>query len=355
MNPHDYSYVDAVDFLTALGVKNISVSSGEVNFSCPLAGHTHGDHRPSARMNVESCLWMCHKCGERGTPTTFLVLLRGVNETVAKRVIEERYGGSLSAPIDDMVSEVERIMASPIPDSETRRAPGKEWLERFYVPWMDPSILARPWAKYMLEERGLDPRVLETWKIGYDQISDRVSIPVFDEHSNLVGFKGRSYNGRHPRYMILGDGPNRTPRYGFDTYRKSEHVFGLNRIGPGCSQIIVTEGEINTIAMYQKGWSNAVGVAGSEFSETQARLIAASCPTAIVFFDADDAGMKGTEKVITALEPYVSVYVVDDAPGDAAELTAEQILTTLATLQPSTLRRAKMLLSVDTMPPGVSE
>jgi DNA primase len=177
-----------------------------------------------------------------------------------------------------------------------------------------------------MEGRGFWPQTLDEWDIGYDWHSDRVTIPVHDRAGNLVGFKGRAWYEKHPKYLVIGDARDRTPRYHFQTYRKSEVVFGLNRCEPHPGRVIIVEGELNVLAMKQHGYSNVVAVAGAEFSPTQAKLIVESVDEeAIVFFDANRAGIDGTAKVAQALSPHMAVRAVMGAPGDAAELDENSV------------------------------
>jgi DNA primase len=276
-------------------------------------------------MNVENSLWICHGCGARGTPVDFLVKFYGHSDSEALRVLTERYGGAQRTAINGLVAEVQRILHPP-EVVDDRSVPDESWVAKFCqgIIWDDITAGRHsfPPGEYMLE-RGFAPEMLDLWQIGYDDISGRVTIPVRDVDGKLVGFKGRDWTGeRQPKYLIIGDGGNRESRYGFDTYRKSEHVFGLGTTRG--SDLIIVEGELNVIAMWQHGFTNAVGVAGSEFSTTQCRLITRYASTATVFFDADEAGYKGALKVVDMLAPLIPVRVASCSDGDAAEITTEQ-------------------------------
>src|SRR6202035_4433637 len=112
--------------------------------------------------------------------------------------------------------------------------------------------------------------------------------------------------------MILGD-YNNQKRYGFQPYQKSKYVFGLDiTYGNWDDNIVVVEGELNVIAMDQHGFYS-VGIAGSEFSQTQCDLMKECCDSIILFLDNDKAGEKGTKKVIEMLSPYMPIKVVQNA------------------------------------------
>jgi DNA primase len=333
----DLSYINAKDLLESTDIKNISESSGEISFSCPSADHFHGDTSPSARMNSRTTAFLCHSCGAKGNAITFLAWHKSIPETVARRLLEERYGGGvINAGVGDLESLVKKIMNPEIVEEEKRIPPNESWIETFKVDWRGE----RTTPIYYMTERGFDPSILNSWQIGYDIISERITIPIRDHEGKLVGFKGRAWRENTiPKYMILGDNRNQT-RYGFQPYQKSHYVFGLDRwmqnhevIEHG-SRAILVEGELNVIAMDQHGFSDGLGIAGSEFSEIQCNLIKSFYKKAILFLDNDKAGEKGTKKVIEMLSPYMPLNIVQNAPGDAVELDKKTVKDLINSAQP---------------------
>lgn len=277
-------------------------------------------------MNVRTTLWICHSaaCGLRGDAVTFLMTFHNLTEAEAVRVLSERYGGpEISIEVGGFMAEYERLTAQRTFEIEDRVAPDEVYLGSmyFYVDWHHLRS-DEPWNQYMLD-RGFTPETLVDWEIGYDEISDRITIPVRDENGRLVGFKGRAWYDRHPKYLIIGNTTGREPRYTFDTYCKSEVVFGLDRAQG--DRAVIVEGELNAIMLHQHGEHGAVSVAGSLFSAKQAELIIRRFSRAVVYFDGDDAGRSGTKTVVAALEPYMPVSIVVDPPDDAAALGAEAI------------------------------
>lgn len=357
----DLSYIDTIDLLKSTGIKNITVSGSEISFSCPSSDHLHGDSRPSARMNLETSAFVCNGCGWRGNAIHFLSKYKSIPETVARRLLEERYGGeSFGSPIDDLVSEVKNIMNDDIKIEEKRITPSESWIDKFKIDWWSPlkTNKVEPYQNYLVEERGFDPVWLEKWEIGYDKYSDRITIPIRDDYNNLVGFKGRTWKKDEPiKYLILGDKKknemtttlascDRPRHYGFDTYKKSDFVFGLKNYidsnwETNSAHICIVEGELNVISMDQKGFHNVVSIAGSEFSDTQCDLIRTYASSATIFFDDDKAGRRGTKKVVEELSPYMPLKVVQNAPGDAAELTGEEIDKLLSRAESALLLEAR--------------
>lgn len=315
-------WVDVSDLLTATGARNLTRSGDEFSFSCPSDNHAHGDASPSAGMNFRSSLWRCRNpaCGLRGNAADYLVALKGYTRSQALRVLQERYGGpEQSVEAGALLREVERIREQHECGEETRVVLTEdEYLDRFAVHWPDPPPRDLPDPMRYMLDRGFSPRTLNEFQVGYDDVSGRVTIPVHDERGQLVGIKGRAWwPDAVPRYISIGDAPGREPRYGFQTYQKSRYVFGLHRAASRTA--IICEGELNAMALHQMGHLGAVAVAGSEFSERQARLIASRFEHAVVYFDDDEAGYAGTQRVAEALHEWMPVFVVEGARGDAAD------------------------------------
>lgn len=323
----DLFYINCRDLLESTDIKNISESGGEISFSCPSADHFHGDTSPSARMNSRTTAFICHGCGKRGNAITFLAWHKSIPETVARRLLEERYGGgAISAGVGNLEDMVKKIMNPEVLEEEKRISPDDSWLDKFHVDWSIDNYTGLGNIMEYMFNRGFTAKTLNDWDIGFDVKSERITIPIRDHKGNLIGFKGRAWRENTiPRYMILGDNRNQN-RYGFQPYQKSHYVFGLDRYNEFIiKQAILVEGELNVIAMDQKGFHETLGIAGSEFSDKQCELVRSHCESLILFLDNDKAGSKGIRKVIEMLSPYMSLMVVQNAPGDAAELDTETV------------------------------
>jgi DNA primase len=315
-------WVDVSDLLIATGARNLTRSGDEFTFSCISDSHAHGDASPSAGMNARTTHWRCRSpaCGLRGNAADYLVALKGYTRSQAFRVLQERYGGpEQSVEAGALLREIERIRAEHERGEETRvMLTEDEYLDCFAVHWplgTSPDELPDPMA-YVVR-RGFSPEVLNSWLVGYDEVSGRITIPIHDEDGALVGIKGRAWwPDARPRYCAIGDVQGREPRYGFQTYQKARHVFGLHRAQ--AHSCVVVEGELNAVALAQMG-VDAVAVAGSEFSDRQARLIGSRFAEVVVYFDDDEAGYVGATKVVEALRDWMPVYVVEGAQGDAAD------------------------------------
>lgn len=335
----DLTKVDTKHFLEVMEVENLrEATKEEFNFSCPFPGHQHGDSSPSAYMNVQTTAWMCHGCKRNGNAITFLAEMETITLQKARHYLQRQYG--LGSPDPDEYSVKAELQRFFIRIENERRPVGTEFdvflpdevNDDFAIDWSRAAEADEipPELAYMLD-RGFDPIILEDWEIGYDDERERITIPIRNHDGALVGFKGRSWNNRKPKYLVMGG-----EKYDYPRYHKSRIVFGLDKaldhyrnlegdVFKAIPDLIVCEGELDVISLHEKGFQNSVCVAGSEFSDTQARLIRRYADAATIFFDSDEGGDSGIPLVIRALQPFMPVRIVPDHEGDPNEMTTEQI------------------------------
>jgi DNA primase len=310
----DLTNVDVLDFLEALGIRNITDGGDEIQYSCPFPVHGYGDSTPSAYMNTETTAFFCHSCKARGNAIHFLAMLEGISPLLAAQHIRNRYGDGFLEPTEGFQAELESLLQK----QTTKKLPSANQPIDYSM-----QLLSGEALEYM-RGRGFKDDTLESWQICYDQISNRIAIPVRDKDGVLIGFKGRAYLPNHnPKYLVLGDKEGRGTRYGFPTYDVANVVFGLDRVDHSIDSLILVEGELNVLALDQHGMRNAVAV-GSNFGDTKRDLILDRCDSVCLFLDDDPAGRVASKKIAEALSPYISVLDVGPHEGDPATLTAEE-------------------------------
>lgn len=330
--------IEVPDFLRRLGIRNVKEDGQEVHYSCPFPGHTNGDKNPSASMQQGTTIAHCFGCGWSGNAVSFIAELEGVSPLKATQWLREEYGDGFKTPDLGVLEEINTIlktygtgatqyveMGIPILDEEE--------IEKRSIDWNTCHLGKFRFDRYLLT-RGFLPETLLEYQVGWDEISQRFSIPVRDEIGNLIGFKGRALPGVEPRYLVLGG-----PEYGFEPYETARVVFGLDKaIKYGQSWfhtncLVVCEGELNSISYHQKVGMNSVGISGKFLSQHQAKLITKHCKCAILYFDEVEDAINAARK----LEPYISVKVVTEHDKDIADSTVKEIFTHLSEAMPSVL------------------
>lgn len=309
-------------------------TESEYIFACPFGNHSTDSAK--LYMNAETTAWICHKCNEKGNAIHFAKRLLDISMLETIRFLKARYSPAGIDPASrDMVAEVKAIRNQLEPEVSRNTILPHELVEQYEVDW---SAVAEadeiPASLAYMGERGFALETLDYWQIGYDSMTDRIVLPIFDEREQLVGFKGRAWRSDHqPKYLVMGDRRGRAARFGYPCYQKSLVLFGLHEAiyyietldKDQPAHLIVCEGELNAIALWQAGYRNAVAVNGSELSSRQERLLKQYADTVTIFFDSDDAGDTGTLQVANALSSVMPVKVVPDHEGDPASMSTEEI------------------------------
>jgi hypothetical protein len=337
--------VDAEDLLNLLGAENIrDVGADELGFSCLyVAGHANGDRNPSSHINRDSLLWRCKGCGRAGNllelvkiglpfGTTHPEALAWLREHFGETVRAPR-GGSLAADLEQRLAKIREVPSQPRLPNEADTI-GSEGI--FYMDWESEHD-----AAIYMRDRGFDPHVLADWGVGYDSWTQRVAIPVRDDHGTLVGFKGRAIVPTSVKYLLLGDTEGRELRYGhgygFDMHDHNTVLFGLDRAKrDNGGYLVVCEGELDAIACHAAGIIYAVATGTKSITTQQLWLMRAHADSLVLFYDSDDAGQnavwgfatddgKWVRGLVEKINPYFRLLVVEDHEGDAASMAPEQV------------------------------
>lgn len=149
------------------------------------------------------------------------------------------------------------------------------------------------WAR---ENIGLDWPTLNKYEWGWHPARDCYIYPVRDRYGVLVGF--RLYDPFHKdkpkkRWYLKDNGPNQNQLYGI----RQAHPEG---------PILLMEGETDTMAAWQDGYTNAIshtGGAGSWRTEWNWYIRGREV---YICYDSDDAGQRGAAKLASALKEVAS-------------------------------------------------
>ena len=140
-------------------------------------------------------------------------------------------------------------------------------------------------------EADLAKKSTKTEKVRYyDNFRNRVMVPIIDVRGRVVAFGGRVLDDSKPKYVNSSDTL---------VYKKSLGVFSLNNAkNSNNGQLMVVEGYMDVIALYQAGFTNAVAALGTAFTPEMAKLLSRYASEILLCFDNDEAGRKATERAI---------------------------------------------------------
>ena len=332
---------DVAEMLTLLGSRVSRADSRKVVASCPFEKWLHSggrDSHPSfAAISKTGGRWSyrCMGCGERGGSLTRLywrvVALGGRPPTRANTIAYapfEEPSRDVEVPVTALSYGVGgKLVARPKIKVEWR--PG-EAVGAEQVPI--PSIRGgRERESYLPSEdevsretsrdlpgaflaRGFSGATCREWEIGWDPYRRRVSIPCRDRAGNLLGITRRLvWHDPHVCYRCGAETDGRrcgrcnamlvkylhTP----GSWR-SRALFGVHKVEPG-APIVVTEGPLDAIGLWQSGVRSPVALFGASPSKGQIDMLvglARSGHAPIVCMgDGDDAGRRMNLEISEAL------------------------------------------------------
>lgn len=127
----------------------------------------------------------------------------------------------------------------------------------------------------------------------YDRFRGRLMFPIFDLRGNVIGFGGRVLDNSLPKYM---NSPETL------VYNKRKNLYALNfaKNSPE-KRIIVVEGYMDVISLYQFGIINTVASLGTALTESQGRILKKYAEEIIISYDADTAGQEATMRGLNLL------------------------------------------------------
>ena len=284
---------------------------------CPF----HDERSASFTVSPTKQFYHCFGCGAHGTAISFLMnydrleFLDAVDE-LAKRVGMEvpRDTQQRNATPDSVDQYAALEAASKFFQKQlTISDKARGYFDRRGV---DDAIRAQFGLGYapdgfsaLRDALGTDPRrmaLLE--RVGlfskndkghvYDKFRDRVMFPIHDRRGRTIAFGGRVLDPEHsPKYLNSPETP---------LFHKGRELYGLWQVRQANSKIerlIVVEGYMDVIALFQHGISQAVATLGTATTPDHAELLFRNAPDVYFCFDGDPAGRRAAGKAMESVLP----------------------------------------------------
>jgi DNA primase len=331
---------DIVDLVS--GYTQLRKAGAEFTGRCPF----HEERTPSFWVNATKGVYHCFGCGASGNVIGFLRDKQGLDFVEAVEYLADRYRITLE------YDEPSGGGAAAGPRIDRRRV--YELLETatsFYEAYLWKSSEAAPAREY-LRSRGVTEETARAFRMGYspeaatataprarakgytdeelkaaglvggrggDFFRGRLMVPIIDRAGRVIGFGARKlreeqYGGK---YVNSPDGP---------VFKKSRSVFtppGVREAAQAAGSIVVVEGYMDVIAMYQAGMGNACAAMGTSLTEEQVTELKRLAPKAFFAFDPDAAGqMAALRALAKAREQQLDVRVTLLHDGDPADVLA---------------------------------
>ena len=282
---------------------------------CPF----HNEKTPSFVVNPEEQYYHCFGCGKSGNVITFLTEHERMTYSEAVETLARMAGMELpeeETPEERLrretaakILEVNRCAAKyyyaalkKSPDSvikyvEKRRL-SKETVVAFGIGYSPDRYGLRDFLKI----KGFTQETLSaaglTNSDGSDRMELRLVIPIINVRGEVLGFGGRTLEKDvKPKYVNTR---------GTAVFDKRKNLFGINLVKKHLSaenlgSVVLTEGYMDVISLYQAGIHNAVASMGTSLTEEQCREIKRLVNTVYVCFDGDAAGENATWRSLDML------------------------------------------------------
>ena len=146
----------------------------------------------------------------------------------------------------------------------------------------------------------------QEFQIGYDDFTNRITIPIFSEIGDLVGVKGRLFkkqlNEYDLKYMYL------------EPCQRSKIIYGLNKTIPyikRAGKIFVPEAEKGVLQLWDYGDRNVGATGGKELSTQQIELLTRLSVDIILVQD-KDVGIEELECTANKFVENIPIYYIYD-------------------------------------------
>ena len=155
-----------------------------------------------------------------------------------------------------------------------------------------PNIL---WLK-----DGISLSTQRKWSIGYDVLSQRITMPIRTSTGEIMAIKGR-LNGTpeefEPKYLYIINGPMSQTLFGY-----SENYSSLYE-----NEILVVESEKSVLKMDSWGYNNVVALGSNSLSTTQAKLIMSLNPKRVTFLLDKSLSLENTKRNADLLNTFCTM------------------------------------------------
>ncbi|MGC1481447.1 MAG: DNA primase [Chthoniobacterales bacterium] len=285
---------------------------------CPF----HNEKTPSFHVNPGRQNFHCFGCGAGGSVFGFVMDYEGIDYVAAVRKLAQRAGIIIE---DETEEDRERR-------GERDRMLG---LHKAVAEWFHANLMRRrigEAAREYLAGRGIGSEVATRWTLGfapdswdglagwaldqgyregelaraglvaqrdgggvYDRFRNRVIFPIHSDYGEVIAFSGRTLGDDSAKYVNSPETP---------IFTKGRVLFGLHqtkRAILSADEAVVCEGQVDLIAAFEAGVTNAIAPQGTAFTDQQARLVRQFAKAVVLCFDSDAAGQKAVERSLPSL------------------------------------------------------
>lgn len=298
--------LDIVDIISEY--VNLKRTGSSFKGLCPF----HNEKTPSFSVSREREYFHCFGCHERGDAISFIMKIENLNYVDALKFLADKYGMTLEESYISKENIEKRNILYEI----------NSMAAKFYM----RNLLIDDFPQEYLQKRGLSKRILNKFFLGYakndnglyeylksknvkdedmielglvsqfsnrivDKFQDRLIFPILNNKNKVIGFGGRTLTDNKIKYLNSPES---------EIFKKRNNIYGVNIINKTRNQnkILLVEGYMDVIGLYNKGIDYAVATLGTALTEEQAKMVKRYGNEVYIAYDGDTAGIKATLRAI---------------------------------------------------------
>ena len=306
--------------------------------NCPF----HNEKTPSFVVSQEKQIYHCFGCNASGNIFTFLMEHEHMTFTEALKYLADKYEVQLQN--NYYYQGKDRSFNSKRDEKKERNYTIHQFVARYYY-----KKLYDEYGKEALayaRKRGLSKETLDKFKIGYapyksdelveqliklgyseDELTEsgifskdsdgriyskffnRLIFPIDNVKDRIIGFGGRILAQGEPKYLNSPE---------TEIFKKKYNLYALNNAKEEIrkkNQILLMEGYMDVISVWQKGVCNAVASLGTSLTEEQCKLMLRYANEIVLVYDSDEAGQKATIRALEIFRPFKAEVKVAELKG----------------------------------------
>ncbi len=285
---------------------------------CPF----HNEKSPSFSVSSERQFYYCFGCGAAGNVYTFIMQME--NDTFPEAVKRLADRANIVLPEPQYTEQAKQYEMQKQRLFELHRQAGRFFYEKLQ------SAEGKE-ARAYLQKRQVNNNIQKKFGIGYapngqlelfhhlqkqgfsqeelqksgliiqrkeekgyfDRFRNRLMFPILDIQNRVIGFGGRILSSGEPKYL---NSPETM------IFNKSRNLYGLNFAkNTRKREIILVEGYMDMISLYQAGFKNVAASLGTAFNQDHAKVLKKYADSVIILYDSDDAGTMAAQRAIPVL------------------------------------------------------
>ncbi|WP_220271581.1 DNA primase [Helicobacter sp. MIT 99-5507] len=299
--------------------------------NCPF----HNEKTPSFVVSPAKGYFKCYGCGIGGDSISFLMQKENIEFYEAVEKLASMYNFTLSytntnhtkdSGIENILEQISKYYQKQLNANQEilkyldDRGISSQSIEKFSLGYSGES---NDFINFLNQNKMPFDKLLEIGMIGkgkytyFAKFNSRIMFPIFSISNKIIGFGGRALSGNVAKYINSSQSK---------IFNKSRILYGYNLAKESIfrdKKIIVTEGYIDVIMLFQAGFGNSVATLGTALSKEHIPLLSKSGGDILLCYDGDNAGINAAFKAALLLSHKSGGVVLFKDNKDPADMVLE--------------------------------